>query len=221
MLNVNDIRIEIWNNFLNKNFVIDKTGVKTIEIIGATFLADEPVIFGSTDFGYVKREIEWYESQSLNVNDIPGQTPQIWKQVADINGFINSNYGYLVFSKDNFNQYENVLEELRKNRFTRRASMIYNRPSIWNEYDKNGMSDFICTYAHNYFIRNNKLHVHVLMRSSDIVFGYKNDYYWAKYVLEKLGNDLDIEIGDIIWTASSLHIYERHFKFISDYFTGK
>lgn len=221
MLNVNDIRIEIWNNFLNKNFVIDKTGVKTIEIIGATFLADEPVIFGSTDFGYVKREIEWYESQSLNVNDIPGQTPQIWKQVADINGFINSNYGYLVFSKDNFNQYENVLEELRKNRFTRRASMIYNRPSIWNEYDKNGMSDFICTYAHNYFIRNDKLHVHVLMRSSDMVFGYKNDYYWAKYVLEKLGNDLDIEIGDIIWTASSLHIYERHFKLISDYFTGK
>lgn len=31
----------------NMNHTIDKTGVKCIELIGASFLADEPAIFGT------------------------------------------------------------------------------------------------------------------------------------------------------------------------------
>ena len=38
---------EIFKTRLNeKEFVRDKSGVDTIEIIGASFIADEPLIFG-------------------------------------------------------------------------------------------------------------------------------------------------------------------------------
>lgn len=209
-----DVKMELIRKYNNNDFVIDKTGQKLVEIIGATFIADSGTIIRDPNMDYVKRELEWYESMSLYVDDIPGSTPTIWKQVASKDGKINSNYGYLIWSEDNYNQYNNVLNELRTNELSRRATMIYNRPSIHNEYNEDGMSDFICTYANQFFIRDGKLNSHYIMRSNDAVFGYCNDYYWAKHVQEKLSNDLGIPTGDLIWTASSLHVYERHFGYL-------
>jgi thymidylate synthase len=55
------------------------------------------------------------------------------------------------------------------------------------------------------------------MRSNDAIFGYLNDYAWHKYVLDKMGDDLQIEKRKMIWVSGSLHIYERHFHLIEEY----
>lgn len=214
MLKVQDIRNQFINLLNNEEFVIDKTGVKMLEIVGQSFLADEPTIFGTVNQEYVQHELDWYISQSLNVNDIPGGAPTIWKQVADPDGFINSNYGWCIFSKENGSQFYNVFSELKTNPWSRRAITIYTRPSMHSDYNKNGMSDFMCTNAVQYLIRNNKLNAVVQMRSNDVIFGFKNDYAWQKYVLDKLALALNITSGDIIWNAGSLHVYERHFKLL-------
>lgn len=199
------------------DFVIDKTGSRTIEIIGACFKADENHIFGDINQDYIERELAWYKSKSLFVEDIPGDTPAIWKQVADSFGSINSNYGFLIWSDTNGNQYQNVLKELRNNPNSRRAVMIYTRPSMHFDYNKNGMSDFICTNAVNYTIRKGRLHAVVQMRSNDAIFGMRNDYAWQKYVQEQLASDLGVEVGIISWQVSSLHVYERHFYLVHHY----
>ena len=75
---------------------IDKTGVKCLELIGASFLADEPAIFGTPNIEYIKKEIDWYESMSLNIKDIFGpdkEPPAAWQYAASNQGFIHSNYG--------------------------------------------------------------------------------------------------------------------------------
>ena len=211
---VSDIRERFKDKLYCEKFVTDKTGVKMIEIIGASFLADEETIFGPVNWDYVNREIEWYNSTSLNVNDIPGKTPEIWKQVATEDGFINSNYGWCVYHPDNGFQYDRVKEELIAHPNSRRAVMIYTRPTMHSDYNYRGMSDFMCTNAHQYVIRNGKLHAIVQMRSNDVVFGYRNDRAWADHVLTKLANDLEIDKGDIHWQVGSLHVYERHFDLV-------
>ena len=211
MNRVSDIRAKLIQKYKNQEFVIDKTGVKTIELIGESFIVDEDWIIRPPNYEYIEREIQWYESQSLYVEDIPGQTPAIWKQVADKNGKINSNYGYLIWSEENGRQYDHVLNELKKNPNSRRAVMIYNRPTMHSDYCTDGMSDFICTYANDFLIRDDKLVSHYLMRSNCAIFGANNDFAWARYVQQKLAHDLDIAVGDLIWTASSLHVYEYHF----------
>lgn len=221
MQRVKDIRAKFIEKYKNKDFVTDKTGVNTIELIGESFIADEDWIIRKPNYEYIKRELEWYECGSLYVDDIPGDTPVIWKQVADKNGRINSNYGHLIWSDENGRQYENVLNELRKNPNSRRAVMIYNRPSMHTDYCANGMSDFICTYANTFLIRDDKLISHYLMRSNDAVFGYDNDVHWAMHVQKLLAADLSVEVGDLIWTATNLHVYERHFKFIEELIKGK
>lgn len=212
---VADVRKYFRDQLAEENFVIDKTGVKTIEMISASFIADEPAIFGEVNWDYVDREISWYNSKSLNVKDIPGKTPQIWEQVSDENGFINSNYGWCIYSADNGNQYKHVLNELKHQPNSRRAVMIYNRPSMHVDYMRNGMSDFMCTNTVQYVIRNDYLHAIVQMRSNDVVFGYKNDRAWQDYVLNALAADLNLQVGNIYWNVGSLHVYERHFNLLA------
>ena len=220
-MNVSDIREQFAAKYLNKEFIKDKTGATTVELIGQSFEADENTIFGEVNENYVKREIEWYVSQSLNVNDIPGETPKIWKQVADPDGFINSNYGWCVFHKNNYEQYENCLKELLKNKDSRRAVMIYTRPSMWLDYNKNGMSDFCCTENVQYFIRNEELISTPRLRSNDAIFGYKNDFAWQIYILnnlyDKLSLNYTLKSKKIIWNSGSLHIYSSHYYLIEHY----
>ena len=155
--------IFVYNGTYNENVVINKT----IELIGASFIADEPSIFGTPNDDYIKKEIAWYEKQSTNIYDIRDRDqapPAAWKYSADKHGNINSNYGHLIWSDKYFNQYGQVLDELLLNPDGRRATMIYNRPSIWMEYSENGKSDFICTNAVTYYIHDGLLHFVVQMR---------------------------------------------------------
>lgn len=218
-MNVQDIRNEFKQLLKEGKFVTDKSGVKTIEIIGASFTADEAIIFGKENKDYIERELAWYKSQSLNVNDIPAPVPQIWKAVATKDGFINSNYGWCIWSHNNGEQYKHCYEALLRDQNSRRAIMIYTRPEMQRDYNRGGMSDFICTNSVQYFIRDNQLHAVVSLRSNDAVFGYKNDIAWQAHVHEKLLQDLkhsysDLELGTMHWNAGSLHIYERHFDVI-------
>lgn len=226
-----DIR-EIFGELLYaQDFTEDRTGSKTIEIIGASFIADKPYIIGKPNGDYIKAEIAWYENQSTNINDIyPARRnpPEAWVKTANQHGEINSNYGYLIWSEKYCLQYERALDELLSNPDTRRATMVYTRPSIWQEYSENGKNDFICTNAVTYYIRDKKLHAVVQMRSNDVVFGYKNDWAWQDFVQSKLikdynrcmaefGKDEYLTNGDIHWQVQNLHIYERHFELLESY----
>jgi len=219
---IHDIRTEFSRLYNKGEFITDKSGVKTIEIMNANFVADQPLIFGAVNEEYVQRELDWYLSMSLSVDDIPGGPPQIWKQVSDNDGYINSNYGWCIFSKENNNQFYHVLNELENHPDSRRATMIYTRPTMWGDHNANGRSDFMCTNAVQYLIRKNKVHAVVQMRSNDVVFGYRNDYAWQEYVLHRVVDELNqrgkhYDVGTIFWNVGSLHVYERHFYLIHHY----
>lgn len=189
----------------------------TVEIVGSSFEADEPTIFGAVNAVYVKNELAWYESMSRDVNDIPGGPPKIWREVADRDGLINSNYGFLMFSKENHSQYEHVRDNLAHRPNGRQAIAIYTRPSMHYNWSTNGRKDFVCTNAVCYFLRDGAVHAVVQMRSNDAVFGYRNDYAWQRHVLQRLAEDVDASVGKIAWQAASLHIYRRHYGLIQHY----
>ena len=190
-------------------------------MIAASFLADEPAIFGTPSKEYIKNEIKWYESQSTNIYDInpDAEPPEAWRYSANQSGEINSNYGHLIFSDKFYNQFDRVVNELNTNPDGRRSTMVYNRPSIWTEYNENGKNDFICTNAVTYYIRDNYLHCVVQMRSNDVIFGYRNDYAWQKEVQSRLLEDLnatgmELKLGQMMWQVQNLHVYERHFDLV-------
>ena len=226
-MRVSDIREHFRSEFANERFVKDRSGLNMIEMLGASFLADEPAIFGTPNDEYIRAELAWYDSMSTNINDIYSgekEPPQAWQLTANKHGEINSNYGLLVFSPKYYDQFKNVVAELVNNPFSRRATMVYTRPSIWEEYNENGKSDFICTNAVTYYIRDDKLHCVVQMRSNDVWAGYRNDYAWQKHMLElvcKAYSDVrmfdELVPGNIYWQVQNLHMYERNFYLVYHY----
>ena len=221
MLIVNDIREHFIQELKNENFTVDRTGSKTIELIGASFIADEDAIFGEPNIPYIDAELDWYLNCSTNINDIgyKDEPPKAWQYAANQYGEINSNYGKLIFDDKYYRQYDNVLNELADNPFSRRATMVYTRPSIWTEFNENGKNDFICTNAVTYYIRDEQIHAVCQMRSNDVVFGYKNDYAWQRYVMDLVATDLSggnkhYTAGTLHWQVQNLHVYERHFDLV-------
>lgn len=214
---IDNIRGLFKARLLNNMFTKDRNGGKTIELIGASFVADRPAIFGTPNQKYIDVELDWYHSQSTNINDIyrnDCEPPAAWIMTANDHGEINSNYGHLIFGEKYYNQFDQCVMELTRNPDSRRASMIYTRPSIWVEYNENGKNDFICTNAVTYYIRDDKLSCVVQMRSNDVIFGYRNDYAWQEHVLGELADELMCDTGEIHWQVQNLHVYERHFDLV-------
>ena len=153
---------------------------------------------------YADYEWDWYMSANPNAEEI-SQRAKIWRNLMDDNGNVNSNYGYQWNRNDQLNK---VIELLRKDNTTRRASLsLYDGKEI-DLYEK----DTICTYAINFYIRDNELSMQVMMRSNDLVYGFCNDQYcFSKlqmYVADKLG----LKLGNYFHYVCNLHIYERHYN---------
>lgn len=181
-----------------------------LEVVGASFIADEPAFFGEPNWDWIEREQAWYDSRSLNVYDIPGGPPKIWRDVAAEDGTVVSNYGWAIYSPANGSQYANVLAELNANPESRRGSMIVTRPTMHRDAVANGRSDFCCSHSVDWLIRGGALQAVVHMRSQDLVFGYPTDRAWWAEVQSRLARDLGVVPGRITWNASSLHLYPRH-----------
>lgn len=192
------------------------TGISsgTVEEVSLQFEADQPYIFRKPNQEYIDAEIQWYNTEDRSVDTLAGiygKRVAIWDSVADKNNIINSNYGWCIYSKENGNQFNNVLLTLMKNPESRQAVMIYNRPTMHLDATENGRSDFMCTHSVHYMIRDGKLISMVYMRSNDLVFGYNNDYAWQRSVQESLAKQLEVDVGRMVWHVGSAHVYERHF----------
>lgn len=202
------------------DLIVDKSGVKIAEIIAPRIELDPTQEF--FDFEgrksprkYIKKEDDWYNSHELKIDRVSDVA--IWQSVSDNNNEINSNYGNLVYSRNNFSQFTNALETLKNHKETRQAIILYTRPSIHYEWNSHGASDFICTNFQHFLIRDNKLHCITSMRSNDIIFGATNDIYWFNSVIRDMYSNLidtysDLEYGSHIYIPNSLHAYERHFE---------
>lgn len=220
---INDILVTFARMIKDQYFVIDKSNVKMVERTGVLLHLNpmRPVIdvgVRRTNLEYTRKEIGWYESQSRSIKGYVDDVA-IWKQVADKDDIVNSNYGWCIFSKENGSQFVNVVHELVDHPASRRASMIYTRPSMWTDATENGRNDFMCTWGVQVFIRNGCLEYQVMQRSCDMIFGFFNDFYWHCYVynllLETLrGRGMTINPITMDYFINSLHVYERHFPML-------
>ena len=207
---------------------------KTVEIQNAHFLVNKPWIVREPNMKYYEKEKMWYLSQSRNVYDILGKTPDQWIACSDRCGNINSNYGWCIFSEENHSQFKSCRNKLIGDPHTREAVMIYTRPSMQKDYKTNGMHDFMCTQYVQYFLneRDNEVFLDsiVNIRSNDAVYGFNNDSLWFSDVQSWLTDDLNahedmkefiekngkIKTGKLWWNAGSIHIYERHFNLLEN-----
>jgi len=105
-----------------------------------------------------------------------------------------------------------LIEKLRSNPDTRQATLsIYNSEDMMRE-----TKDAPCTLALDFKIRNKKLHMHVFMRSNDLIWGLMYDLPAFTMMQEILANTVGVELGSYNHTAASLHVYEKHWQLLTE-----
>ena len=206
--------INIINHIENDGQESQPRDLKVKESVLSSFAVDpkEPIAnFENRKFNwkYLAGELAWYLNQDRDVDYI-GAFSKFWGSLTNPGtNEINSNYGSLVFNKEQFGW---VVDSLTKDINSRQAIMFFNQPKFQFE----GNKDFVCTMYANFFIRNNQLHMKVQMRSNDIFYGLTFDAPFFSFLQQSVYLKLketypDLELGVYYHFADNLHFYERHF----------
>ena len=151
---------------------------------------------------YAEAEWKWYMSGDRNIaklGEIYGKIPAIWKQMADPDGEVNSNYGW---QWQRNNQLEHVIDKLRTEGNRQAAISIYDGKEI-NSYK----FDTPCTYAVQFTVVQSKLYMSVYMRSNDLWYGFCNDQYQFASLQEMVAERLNLPVGTYYHHAHNLHLY--------------
>lgn len=152
---------------------------------------------------YAVGELLWYLSGSNKLSDIK-QFSKAWDNLSDDGETVNSAYGYRIFEKFGFNQWEHVKELLWKDPNSRQAVIHIKEPNPIPT------KDLPCTVCLQYLIRNNKLYATTYMRSNDIWLGFPYDVFTFTCLQMKLAMELGVEVGTYTHIAGSLHLYSRN-----------
>lgn len=183
---------------------------------------------------YTKKEVDLYNSGSNRVEDF-AKASKFWEKLANPDGTVNSGYGYLIwYNKSHGNphyevdkskhyeqhtpSFETALRtpwewakmSLLQDKDTRQAILRFSLP----EHAYAGVKDFTCTMHGNFLIRDDKLHLSIVMRSNDLWLGLTYDLPWFISLMDRMVDELkstypNLTKGSYTHTVHSLHLYER------------
>lgn len=195
-----------------------RDGAVVGEYLNAITVIDDPTRFIVTSpirkmpMRYAVGELLWYLSSNNGLKAIQNFT-SAWDRMSDDGKVVNSNYGHKIHEFYGFDQWDYVKKCLEKDRNSRQA-VIQIRPA--EDYIEKPTKDMPCTVSLQFFIRDNKLHLTVYMRSNDIWMGFPYDCFNFCAFLVKMAMELNVEIGTYTHIAGSLHLYERNLVEIND-----
>ena len=156
---------------------------------------------------YAEAEWQWYLSGLPNIKmlgEIYGKIPEIWKRMANDEGYVNSNYGYQWERGQNHtSQLDYIVGLLKDNPDTRQACISIYDGKEHPDYK----TDTPCTYAIQFTILHGRLDMCVTMRSNDLWFGFCNDQYCFSRLQEMASKRLNIEPGVYYHFAHNMHLY--------------
>jgi len=242
-LTVDEAYLELLKNVVYHYDILSTPRGQSIrEIFNYTFkvLRPTPEPIKTKDFernnkieDYTKKEMDWYLSCHRSVESA-ASISKFWGGLANPDGTVNSNYGYLTLKdKSEGDEYMELLlksectylnsypiptktpwewakTSLINDKESRQAVMRINKPyHAWN-----GNKDFPCTMHANFHIRNNLLNMTVVMRSNDVVRGTVYDVPFFIYLQERMISELsthypELKIGTYTHIAHSMHMYEK------------
>ena len=156
---------------------------------------------------YAEAEWQWYLTGMPNIKmlgEIYGKIPQIWRRMANDEGYVNSNYGYQWQRGYNHtSQLDYIINLLKENPETRQACISIYDGKEHPDYK----TDTPCTYAVQFTIMHGRLDMCVTMRSNDLWFGFCNDQYCFSKLQKMVSDELNIEPGVYYHFAHNMHLY--------------
>jgi thymidylate synthase len=224
--NFDDVFADLLYDVSNyPQFVCSPRGQKIKETLAKTVVLVDPrarLICNparEANFGFMAGEFLWYW-QGRSDLDMMLYYNKRMGDFSDDGVTLNSAYGKRILTREeSISQWEACVKTLSEDTDSRRALMLINQPHDNIHASLFGSKDVPCTLSLQFFIRENNLHLHVHMRSNDVIWGLTNDLFSFTMLqecmlleLKETGKFSDLQLGTYYHTAGSMHLYERHFE---------
>lgn len=215
---LDDLLYDVYSDLIDlPSSVTASRGVMS-ELIGATLILTNPRARLSRSevkgkaFSAVG-ELLWYLAGSNSLDFIESYIKK-YKEETDDGVTIYGAYGPRLFNKEGkYNQIDNIINLLTEKRSTRKAVIqLFDASDLAGSY-----KEIPCTCTLQFFVREEKLNLHVSMRSNDVFMGLPHDIFAFTMLQEIIAVTLNVELGSYFHTVGSLHLYDNNREKVKQY----
>jgi len=193
----------------------ERTGHHTKIIPGLTFELDKgfPLLtLRKIPIKLFVAEQIWFIMGSKNPDDFVNKFTKIWQDFTEQDGTIPAAYGYRwrhAFGRD---QLGLLVEHLKGAPGSRHGVVITWDPREDGLGNPAAKKNVPCPFTWTANVIANKLHIHSVVRSNDMMLGCPHDVAGFYLLLCILAAKLGVKPGKLTHTISNAHIYDIHYK---------
>lgn len=195
----------------------ERTGHKTKSLPGVTFQVDLAESFPLITLRkipikiFVAEQI-WFIMGSRRPDEFLREFTQIWDDFTNIGGVVTSAYGYRMrhhFDRDQLGLLIRLLEEEPT---SRHGVVVFWDPSDDGLSQSRKKKNVPCPYTFTVNLIGDRLHLHLMIRSNDMILGFPHDIGGFALLAYILAERLKVEPGTLTHSISNAHIYDVHYQ---------
>lgn len=157
-------------------------------------------------------ELLWFLNGDTNIAYLKENNVSIWDEWADENGDLGPVYGYQWRSWPtadgrHIDQISQVMQQIKQDPNSRRIIV-----SAWNVGELDKMALAPCHAFFQFYVADGKLSCQLYQRSADIFLGVPFNIASYALLVHMMAQQLDLEVGDFIWTGGDTHLYNNHLE---------
>lgn len=193
----------------------ERTGMKVKAVPGLTL---------QVDFGFplltlrkipVKvfvAEMVWFLSGGKNPDEFLSKYTKIWEGFREENGEIAAAYGHRWRKHFGRDQIVDLVKLLEADPTSRHGVVVTWDPADDGLISGTKKKNVPCPYTFTANIIGNKLHLHSIIRSNDMMLGCPHDVGGFVLLQYLIAAKLGVKPGIYTHSISNAHIYENHYK---------
>ena len=205
----------------------DRTGTGTKSVFGyqMRFDLNEGFPMVTTKKLHLKSiiyELLWFLKGDTNIKYLQENGVKIWDAWADTNGNLGPVYGHQWrnWNSEEIDQISDLIKELKTNPNSRRMLVSAWNPSVLPDttksFDENVANNKAalppCHAFFQFYVSDGKLSCQLYQRSADIFLGVPFNIASYSLLVHMMAQQLDMEVGDFVWTGGDCHIYNNHME---------
>ena len=202
----------------------DRTGTGTRSVFGHQMRFDLqqgfPLVTTKRVFlRGLTEELLWFLRGERNARTLQDKGVHIWDEWAAEDGDLGPVYGVQWRSwptpdGGTIDQLAQVLDGLRRDPDSRRHIV-----SAWNVADIPSMALAPCHAFFQFYVADGKLSCQLYQRSADLFLGVPFNIASYALLTHMVAQQVDLEVGDFVWTGGDCHIYDNHVEQVREQLT--
>jgi thymidylate synthase len=164
----------------------------------------------------IVHELLWFLRGDSNVAWLREHGVTIWDEWAGPDGDLGPVYGVQWRSwptpdGGHIDQITRVLDQLRTDPDSRRIIV-----SAWNVAELDRMALAPCHAFFQFHVADGRLSCQLYQRSADLFLGVPFNIASYALLTHMVAQQVDLEVGDFIWTGGDCHIYDNHVEQVTE-----